>query len=195
MAQDIGREQGENRDGRQPGPDLRSSQVEVEDPEERDEEKRIPGKLAGTPLRDAPGGQGGRGRGLQLQAPRSGGRRDVETGGRHDASIAYASGGPAAGSIGYNDGVKIPAALRRRPWMPLELALAVLLLVWRCLAPTWHPVYLDLLFYLGLYWVFLILDAKADRVETLTAFLMIALFGIYLRAQMPHWLVLVDLLP
>ncbi len=79
--------------------------------------------------------------------------------------------------------------------MPLELALAVLLLVWRCLAPTWHPVYLDLLFYLGLYWVFLILDAKADRVETLTAFLMIALFGIYLRAQMPHWLVLVDLLP
>lgn len=88
-----------------------------------------------------------------------------------------------------------PAAIRRRPWGLLELALSGLLIAWRCAAPTWHPLWADLFLYLGLYWMLLVLAPApwSDTWGLLTV--MLILLAICLKGQMPHVLLACDLLP
>lgn len=91
--------------------------------------------------------------------------------------------------------VKFLAEIRRRPWILLEVALAGLLIAWRFVAPTWHPVWCDLFLYLGLYWICLAFAPGERRWTAITLLLMLGLLAIYLRAQVPQVLVAVDLLP
>jgi hypothetical protein len=96
----------------------------------------------------------------------------------------------------YNFGVNPLVELRTRPWGFLEIALAVALVAWRCAAPTWHPFYRDILFYLGLYWIFLVLVPESSPARTpVTIGMMMLALGIYATGQMPHMLLSLDLLP
>jgi hypothetical protein len=91
--------------------------------------------------------------------------------------------------------VRAIAEPRRGAWTLLELALAGLLIAWRIAAPTWHPVWQDLLFYLGLYWVFLALCRDARAREWATLALSLLFLGIYLKGVMQNLLLVSDLLP
>jgi hypothetical protein len=84
--------------------------------------------------------------------------------------------------------------VRRRPWILLELALAGLLIAWRLAAPTWHPVWMDLLFYLALYWAWTALFPESKAWTRVTLALMLLGLGIYLKHQIPQMLLLVNLL-
>ena len=80
-------------------------------------------------------------------------------------------------------------------WAFLEVALAGLLIAWRCTAPTWHPVYFDIPFYLGLFWIFLTLCPNPRAREAVAVGLMLLLLAVYLKGIMPHMLLAFDLLP
>ena len=86
-------------------------------------------------------------------------------------------------------------ALRRRPWILLELAGAGLLIAWRCAAPTWHPFYLDFLFYLGLFWVLLALCPDGRAHQWAAIGLTLFFLAIYVKGIMPHVLYVAELLP
>jgi hypothetical protein len=83
-------------------------------------------------------------------------------------------------------------AVRRRPWAALEVVLAGALVAWRFVAPTWHAVWLDLLFYLGLYWIFVALCPESKRGSAAAWVLMFLLLILYLRAQGPHMFTAVE---
>ena len=91
--------------------------------------------------------------------------------------------------------MRVPASWRRRPWLLLELALAGLLIAWRVAAPTWHPVYLDFLFYLGLFWAFLALCPEPRAREGAALALSLLFLAVYLKGVMPHLLLVAGLLP
>ena len=110
-------------------------------------------------------------RGQELESPRRGMQRDI------------------------NSCVKLAEEIRKRPWVLLELALAGLLIAWRVAAPTWHPFYLDILFYLGLYWILLALCRDPRAREGAAVGLSLLFLGIYLKGVMPNLLLVTDLLP
>ena len=91
--------------------------------------------------------------------------------------------------------VNVIEALRRRPWILLELACAGLLIAWRCAAPTWHPFYLDILFFLGLYWVLLALCPDPRAHEWGAVGLTLFFLAIYVKSIMPNVLYVANLLP
>ena len=91
--------------------------------------------------------------------------------------------------------MKFLEELRRRPWLLLELGLAAALVSWRCVAPTWHPVWLDIFFYLGLYWAYLAIGTAPRLWTGITLALMLGFLAIYMTRQMPHALLAADLLP
>ena len=96
---------------------------------------------------------------------------------------------------GITTSVKALAEIRRRPWCLLEVALAGALIAWRFVAPTWHPVWFDLLFYLGLYWIYLALFPETKSWTAVTLGLTMLGLGIYLKGQLPHMLLVAELLP
>lgn len=96
---------------------------------------------------------------------------------------------------GITSSVNVMEAVRRRPWILLEFLLAGALIAWRFVAPTWHPVWQDLLFYLGLYWIYTAAAPESKAWTGVTLAIMIGFLAICLRAQLPHILVAFELLP
>lgn len=93
-------------------------------------------------------------------------------------------------------GIKSFVNSGRRLRLALELLLAGALIAWRCVARTWHPFYLDIFFYLGVYWIFLALAPRESKARTPVAVLMcLGLLALYLKAQVPHMMVVAELLP
>ncbi|HEX7901319.1 MAG TPA: hypothetical protein VF950_26405 [Planctomycetota bacterium] len=88
-----------------------------------------------------------------------------------------------------------PAEPRRAVVTLVELALAGLLIAWRCVAPTWHPFWRDILFLLGLYWIFLVLCRNTRAREGVTLALTLVCLGIYLKSVMQDLLFVANLLP
>ena len=77
----------------------------------------------------------------------------------------------------------------------IQLLAAAALIAWRALAPTWHPLWEDALFLCALYWIFC-LFARDTRAWPAVTGLVCALIGaLYLKGQMPHMLLVYDLLP
>lgn len=84
---------------------------------------------------------------------------------------------------------------RRGLAVAAQLAAAAALVAWRVAAHSWHPVWKDIVFLLCLYWVFCLFFLRTRAWGPVTALLVSTLAVIYLNGQMPHMLLVYNLLP
>lgn len=84
---------------------------------------------------------------------------------------------------------------RRRAITAAQAVAALSLAAWRLLAPTWHPFWQDILFWAALYWLATLFGRESRAWPALTGAVVLGLALIYLSGQMPHMLLVYDLLP
>jgi len=89
----------------------------------------------------------------------------------------------------------VDPARRRLLSTSAQLLAAGALIAWRAASPTWHPLREDALFLCALYWMFCLFARNTRAWPAVTGLLCALLGAIYLKGQIPHMLVVYDLLP